>query len=47
MRIWHSAADGVKEPEDHIASLFVNEAISGTFGHEFSLKEQSNFSINI
>ena len=38
-------ADGVKEPEDHIASLFDMMAglISGTFGHEFSLKEQSKF----
>ncbi len=38
-------ADGVKEPEDHIASLFDMMAglICGTFGRESSLKEQSKF----
>ena len=38
-------AEGVKEPEDHIASLFDMMAglICGTFGRESSLKEQSRF----
>ena len=38
-------AEGVKEPEDHIASLFDMMAglICGTFGREYSLNEQSRF----
>jgi len=46
MRIMGIArADGVKEPEDHIASLFdmMSGLICGTFGREYSLKEQSKF----
>jgi len=38
-------ADGVKEPEDHIASLFDMMAglIRGTFGRTYSIPEQAQF----
>ena len=38
-------ADGVKEPEDHIASLFdmMSGLIRGRFGRRYSIAEQATF----